>query len=333
MKKRESIYIYPNTKARLNKGSNDYIHNLLHCLSKSFEVINKEVTRFGLLDVLYKIRRIDIIYFNWIEELPDKRFAYFQIVILWLVLLTSKATNIKIVWFLHNNCTHHNKNIWLKKNVTKLMSKYSHYILSHSQDITFKVPNNKLYVFPHPIEEKSFISSKLPYVYDLLVWGKVSPYKGIGEFLEYNYNCEDLMKHSIVVAGKFESETYYNEILNYKKSNVTIVNKALEDDELTELMSNSKCVLFTYNSPSVLSSGALCKTLSYGKEIIGPMLGSFKELGEKKLIHNFKNYSEICSILEETGKEDINSYQLRLKDYTREVSWGHFSNFISKTLS
>src|SRR5688572_23392640 len=84
--RKKSVFVYPITKESFRQGGNNYIVNLVLHLQKDFNIVNKE-TRLGLLDVLLKIHKSDIIYFNWVEDIPDRRFGLLQVPLLIILLL------------------------------------------------------------------------------------------------------------------------------------------------------------------------------------------------------------------------------------------------------
>ncbi len=176
--------------------------------------------------------------------------------------------------------------------------------------------------------------SKEPYQYDLLIWGTVSPYKGISEFIEHLTKAVGFKGYSILIAGKFNSDVYYEYIKNKKPANVTIINKILSEDELIELFATCRYVLFTYNSPSVLSSAALCKTMSFGQEVIGPDLGSFKQLGSKGLLYHYNSFPALEKLLNDLKNQKIIPIdKTSLISYIEKHSWLNFAEFLTSKLN
>lgn len=326
------MYLYPVTKVTYQKGSNTYIHNLMAELSQDYNIVNKK-TSLGLLDVLLKLPKTDIIYLNWVEDIVDKRFAKFQVLLLFIIVFLSKISKTKIIWFVHNNISHFKKNLWLKKQIVTFLTKYASLVLSHSREITFKIPPGKFFSFDHPVEELNLLKNGGDYEYDLLIWGTVSPYKGVEELLNYNYSSPELLKYKILVAGKFQSIAYFERLQKFARPNVVFDNRILPENELERYISKSKYILFTYNSPSVLSSAALCKSLSYGKPIIGPFRGSFKELGQKGLIYNYQDFSCLRPLLEKLRHKEELVDRAKLLRYIEANSWANFTQFINETIN
>jgi hypothetical protein len=328
----KTLYLYPFTKATTQVGGNTYNINVRKYLGEHFNIINTQ-TNLGLLDVVLKLPRCNVLYFNWIEDVADKKFATLQVLLLHAIVWFSKRTNIKIVWFVHNNLSHKKRNLALKKQVVELMSKNADVILTHSAEAKINSPGKNVFVFEHPVDAYKPVQAK-QVEYDLLVWGTVNPYKGVEEFLAYNQSANALKQYKILIAGKFVSSEYFEKLMRLKSPNVFVENKILSEEELEERFSKSRYVLFTYNSTSVLSSAALCKTLIYGKTIIGPNAGSFKELGAKGLIYNYKSFEDLENRLDvfEPRERDAH-FQLQLQQYIKQHSWPAFASFAAEAIN
>ncbi len=330
-KNRRSLYLYPITKHTFREGGNNYIQNLVIALSHEFNIVNNQ-TSWGLLDVLLKIPKTNIIYLNWIEDIAGKRWAVMQAILLYFIIIISKLLQVKIVWFIHNNLSHFKQNLWLKKIIVTVLARHADVILSHSKAITLKIPPEKHYSFDHPIENFTPVKAIKKPEYDLLIWGRIEPHKGVDDFIKYNYKSDSLLNYKILIAGKFHSQEYYNSLQKFILPNIKIDNRIISEPELMLYLENSKYVLFTYNSPSVLSSAALCKTLSYGKTIIGPDRGSFKELGRKGLIYNYREYNDLKSLLVKLENKNNPVDITKLKLYIEATSWINFTDFLTTTL-
>jgi beta-1,4-mannosyltransferase len=324
---KKRIYLYPITPYVYQKGANGYILNVIKILSEEFTVINKS-TKLGMFDLFRKLPKCDIIYFNWIADLADKRLGYLQIPVLFFILVCSKILNIKIAWFIHNDVSHTPKNWFAKKLIRRMMMLFADVSFSHSNELSLikKLPEIK--VFDHPMEELDMIDNIVSPSYDALIWGSVSQYKGISEFVEFNAATEKLNEQCILIAGKFSSENLYKNIESLKKDNLEIVNKVVEEDELIDLFTRSRYIIFCYRSASVLSSAALCKTLSHGKTIIGPNIGAFKELGRKGLIYTYESFEELAEMLGRFKSSPEFIDQRLIKDYTQQTSWTSFKDFL-----
>lgn len=324
---KKRIYLYPITPYVYQKGANGYILNVINILNQEFTVINKS-TKLGMFDLLRKLPKCDIIYFNWIADLADKKFGYLQIPVLFFILICSKILNIRIVWFIHNDVSHTRKNWFAKKLIRRMMMLFADVSFSHSNELSLIKKMPEIKVFDHPMDELPMIENTATPSYDVLIWGSVSPYKGISEFAEFNATTNTLASQRILIAGKFSSEELYNHIASVKKDNIQILNSVVEEDELIDLFARSRYIVFCYRSASVLSSAALCKTLSYGKTIIGPNIGAFKELGRKRLIYTYESFEELAQMLERFKASPEFVDQQLIRDYIQHTSWASFKDFL-----
>ena len=89
-------------------------------------------------------------------------------------------------------------------------------------------------------------------------------------------------------------------------------------------------MLAPYCPDSVLSSGILMDSLSFGSKIIGPEVGSFKDYArEKRLnVYTFHDYEDI-----EKTVACYKTTPISLEDYRsflNENNWEHFGNRIIK---
>lgn len=329
----KSLFLYPVDSESIKEENNNYIRQLISYLGKEFKIING-TTEVGVLDALLKFRKTNVYYFNWIENVPSRRFGLLQVATLVFLLIGCKIANKKVVWFVHNNISHNAQHLRTKKFVVKVMATFADLILSHSNQITLNIPRRKLHIFHHPIEEYQPVSLTQPPSYDFIVWGSVHPYKGVLEFVKHVSNNQFFNTKKILIAGKFSSDAYYLQTEAVRPDNVTIINRFIADEELKDFLSVSNYVLFTYSSPSVLSSAALCKSLSFGKEVIAPNIGSFKELGEKDLVYTYNSFEgieELLKSLEEKKRKKINTGIMA--DYIQNTSWPAFSSFVQNQIN
>lgn len=329
--KRPSIYIYPITPYTFQKGSNDYILRVKEMLGGEFKVVNS-ATKLGVLDILLKLPKCNIVYLNWVEDIVDRRMGYLQIPLLFSILVMAKLLGTKVIWFVHNDVSHFRRNWKAKRLIRRMMAWFSDKVFSHSGEFSMAKKLPQLRVFPHPVEEHYFIPANDKPEYDVLVWGSVSRYKGVHELAKYNYESEKLKDVKILVAGRFVSPGFYEEVQQYQKDNIRIINRVLEEAELEEYFSKSSYILFCYSSASVLSSAALCKSLAYGKTIIGPDLGAFRELGKEGLIYTYKNFDEMAALIARLKSGNMHVDQEKIKDYINRTSWEGFRDFLVQHL-
>jgi beta-1,4-mannosyltransferase len=322
------VYIYPFTTYHLSEGSNQYIVKLRAEINRHHVISNSNPTSLGLLDLLFKFFKTDVFYFNWIEDLPNKRGGRVQTIVLFLFLKIISYSKKKIIWFVHNRQSHSNESFYTKK-IRKWLKKSSDIILTHSKELEDS-SDVRIKAICHPFElTKRESDLKRDKKWDILIWGNVSRYKGILEFLQFASQSKELKQYKILIAGKFNNTEYLNEVLKYATINMTIRNEIIKDNELPHLIDSAKFTLFTYISNSVLSSGALNFTLPMDTKIIGPNLGDFKQFGEMGFIQTFETFNDIPKIM----TTDFANSSDKLLTFIKSNDWRIFGNQISSIIS
>jgi beta-1,4-mannosyltransferase len=297
---RKKAYIYPIT-ARLKTGvSNPYLDDFMDALQNDFDFLNRpHPSNKGILNIFKFIFKTDFIFLKWIEDLPDKFLGKIQTFIFIFILKFSKARRIKIVWTLHNRDTHYKNNIKFKKLIIRKLAKYADIIITHAKDgIAYAnelgIDSKKVFFHNHPVKnmwvEKNAVSE-----FDILIWGTITPYKGVHHFLE---KIKENSQLKICIAGKILNPEYKQKILKHQNQSIKIIDSFLEFDELKKLVANSKYILFTYQDESVLSSGALMDSIGFGANVIGPNIGAFKDLAEEGILMTYNNFNEIPEIVQ-----------------------------------
>lgn len=333
-------YIYPNSSRNSNLSFyNPYIDDLIQSFGKFNIFINyNKPSKNGVFDIFKYIGRIDYIFFNWIEKIPDNKGGGFQTLFLLFLLPILKLYRIKVVWTMHNKLSHSLEHVYWKRFIFRKMLKYSDVILTHSNEgvlygeETLKNSKNKIHYFPHPVKNRR-LTTKLIKKYDLLIWGTISPYKGIDKFLEYIHQNELDKKYRILIVGKIPDKNYEEKLENYKSEKIIINNQFIEDTLLQELISQSKIVLFTYSQSSILSSGVLMDSLGYGANIVGPYVGAFADLAEEGIINTYSDFTDMFRIIHEqlidAGKKVAPN---KIELFLQNNSWDKFAENVSNLL-
>ncbi len=293
------VYFYPN-KPMLNP----YTGNFIKSLNKYCYFINvNNPSKTGFFDVLKYIGKIDYIFLNWIEELIDKRGGIIQSLFFIILVKILKIKRIVIVWTLHNKLSHFGNYLFIKRILNRILINNSDFILTHSTEgieYAKKLAKGKalnIKYLPHPVQQrKSDIKTELKW--DIIIWGNIIPYKGIDKFLEYLLINNYQNKYKILIIGKSDSEQYLEKLNKFKNENITIENRFINENELTELIKSSRIILFTYTKTSVLSSGVLMDSLGLGPEVIGPDTGAFADLAVENIIHVYSNFDELITIID-----------------------------------
>lgn len=314
---------------------NPYIDDLIQSCSKYINFINLDKpSKIGIFDIIKYIARIDYIFFNWIEKLPENKGGRVQSLVLVLLLPILKIFSVKIVWTMHNKLSHSLEHVYWKKLLFKKMLKYSNIILTHSSEgITYgetivQGAGKKIHYYPHPIKDRRLVSH-LKKQYDLLIWGTISPYKGIDKFLEYIEQNNLEKKYQILIVGKITNKEYEKKLEQYKSKQIIIENKFIEDKLLQELITKSKLVLFTYSQSSILSSGVLMDSLGYGANIIGPDVGAFSDLANEHIINIYTDFTDMFKIIDEQLNDESKTDIIKKSEkFLEDNSWEKFAENI-----
>lgn len=320
--KRFSAYIYP-SEYRNDGKPNIYIRNFVESCKEYCDFVNKNLMpHAGFFDILKFRNKIDILFLNWPEEVPERKGgllqACFYIALVWYL----KFKGVVVVWTLHNKVSHVVGKAKIKHFLRKFTARNADYIITHAREglevIRALAPkNNNIRFFHHPVNPVIRIKKK-EIKYDVLIWGLVSPYKGVDKFLEY-LRTKNISNISVAVAGKIEGAAYREKILAFQNEHTFIFDRFVTNDELQELISESRLVLFTYLNYSILSSGALMDTIRYMPLIAGPACGAFNDLREEGLIYTYHDFDELLQILQ--NQQPVAPESLKFEHFINMNSW------------
>ncbi len=332
-----SIYIYPNSKNIPVESRNPYIGDLIRSLSKHEKVVNRDSpTSLGLIDLLIRLPRTRVVIFSWIENVVDKKGGMLQFFLFYLICFLCRVSGKKIVFILHNKFSHSKSRLFLKKRLFRSVISFSSQILTHSGEgirfIQEKYPSaeKKVFFLHHPVGSNEIKKGPDEKKMDLLLWGTMSRYKGVDRFIEYATRAGIDRNHRILIAGKFNPEEFFREI-EPVKGEIRIRNEYVPDDELEDLILSSKYILFTYIANSVLSSGALMKSLEYESMIIAPCTGAFRDLANEKIILCYSSIDQLDELLNSISDKTIEEMNRNKLVFLQENSWEKFSaRFIEK---
>jgi beta-1,4-mannosyltransferase len=322
------VYVFP-TILKGEKKKNSYIENLISALSDTgSEVINfRNVRKRGVADLFLHLDANKFV-LNWPENLAARKYGGIQVLLYFVFLLAAKGLRKNLIFILHNKKAH-NHTSFLSKLCLSYTARWSNSVLTHSKDglayYRSTYGKNNVYFFPHPVyPEARFVASDKN-LYDFIIWGSIEPYKNVLGFLEYLVSDGRADKYKILVCGSCKNQTYASQIDVICRSypNITFRNEFLSEQVLGQYIAESKAILFTYNESSVLSSGALVYSLGSRKVIIGPAVGSFKELSKEGLIATYTTFSQIFDLYK-TFQPDVD----KIEDYLTNNTWQAFARFV-----
>jgi len=333
------IYLYPHT-ARITTGiKNPYIPYLREALKSHHLVVNEgRPSNIGIFDILGYLRSIDIVFFNWIEDLPGKHRGIFQSIFFILLLQIIKLLRIKIVWTMHNKKSHYPKGALMKKMIFNQMLKKSDLIITHAEEglslISEKTPSAFIH---HPVRPpaEQYIEEDMP-DFDIIIWGSINPYKGVDTFLEFLQDQGILGNYRILIAGKVRSTELLSKLQSFlqNSNNLILMDEFVPEPRLMALIQRSRLVLFTYHAASVLSSGALMDSLAQSTVIIGPNTGAFNDLARLGLLETFEDYPQLLKKIDHhlNSTRGLEAKKDLIKRFIEENSWENFSLKLNQLL-
>jgi hypothetical protein len=319
-----SVYIYPNYNPKKDKSGNLYIKYFKDSfIAEPTIVVRDNFWQIGVASAFFNLRS-NIFIFHWVDLIPFKKFGTIQFVIFQILLFVLKVLQKKIVWVLHNKRAHKASHKLVDKGM-KIMAKNADLVITHSSEGVdfFKKNfsyNTKITYIPHPVYSSEIFSSK-EIKWDYIIWGGIGKYKRVFEFLEFVKNNNELSQKKILIAGKCNNYEYLQKINSVLGKNITFINRFIPEYELQELIMQSKAILFTYSSDSVLSSGALIYSLNFNKRIIGPYSGNFKDL--QGIVNCYLSFEDI----EKISIEEVQD-RILIEKYLKNNTWEKFSELI-----
>lgn len=323
----QRIYFYPKINYQSSESPNPYISDFENALSENNKIVNKKFNKKGVLDFFKYLFSVDIYVLNWIEDLVSYRFGKVQTIAFCFFLLISKSLRKKIVWILHNKYSHDRKKNFWTDFLFKMMINNADIILTHSlEGIDFVKKNspknaNKVKYIIHPVRNifpyKAINNAKK---FDFIIWGSLYPYKGVLEFLEFINGSIRKSEFKILIVGKCFDKHYKNSLQKYLSPNVIHCDKLFSIEEIADFVSQSKFILFTYKSSSVLSSGTLMDSIRMRTPIIGPDIGAFRDLKKYSFLEVYQNYKDILDIYD-FYKEDTYQLNREVENFCLKNSW------------
>lgn len=329
--KTKKAYIYPVT-ARLDTGVvNPYIDDFVKSLKPYLSFLNMEApSHTGFIDFLKYMFRVKYLFLNWIEDLPDKKYGKLQSFLLPWIVRFFQLTGGRVIWTLHNKGSHYGMP-GAKQKLVDFLARNSNFVLTHAkagelfaQELGAKAP---IFYRFHPI--KKYAITKHNKDYDLLIWGTITPYKALDKFFGLVSQSEYLSRLKILVTGKILDPDYETELMTLLPSNVELKNAFIGFDELGHYIACTRYVLFTYQSDSVLSSGALMDSLGFGAKVIGPHSGSFAELKELGIIETYDQLTDLERVLKKIEPYE-ESREERINSFVTENSWTEYGHQLFK---
>lgn len=314
----KSVYIYPTYRPDKDATGNKYIEYFHDAFRHRFYV-RELLSQFGIISLFFNIKS-DLFIFHWVETIRFKRFGLVQVFVFVVGVSLLKIFEKKIIWVLHNKRSHKGDSK-VAFFCMKFMARSADIIVTHATEgLRFieekfgEQVRRRAFLIPHPVYSQE-IFSEGQIEWDIIIWGSIERYKNIVPFLEFVKGNKVMQTKRILICGRCKDITYLEEIYSILLDNITLVNEFLEEDILRRYISKSKVILFTYSLDSVLSSGALIYSLNFGKKIIGPNGGAFKDM--HPIVDCYDSFENIADIIDIDKKVDISI----VKEYINNNTW------------
>lgn len=210
--------------------------------------------------------------FNWLEDSvirANGKSRLITFVYKVVLLFTAKLFCKHVIWVRHNIKPHSlkgEKPLYLNL-FEKIYLFISDCVVTHA-DIECKHKHH--YVVPHPLYSEGFEFKTAglnddPTI-DFIFFGAVTKYKNLDVLLKMWPSNKKL-----VIAGACKDEVLKNdleEIIMRRNLMVDWLDRFIQDDELNNLLKNSRVVLIPHSSGSMIVSGSFYHAVSYGCEVI-----------------------------------------------------------------
>lgn len=329
--KKIKLSIYPPYQSKLSQG-NPFVNNLHDSISDTF-IHEYDYDTSAILSLIKHTFTTDIYILNWIENVVYWKFGLLRYFLVKILLQIMVWRGVKIIWFFHNIIPHQGENNYTKK-IYKFLMRHSALIVALSKDgyrylETVNIQGKIMYS-PHPFKKELLaeISNFETKKYDILIWGAISKYKGVVEFLQYLKAKALSDEFKILIVGRCKDPGYSLKLKSLLGKNIEYRNEYINDEELKVLISQSKYVLFPYLKGSVSSSGALMDSIEYGATVIGPNFGAFKDMKEENVTFVYDDYSGIVEIIKST--KSINKDKAR--KFVEDNIWDKFGDRLSDAI-
>jgi len=186
------------------------------------------------------------------------------------LLKNQKVTTIRLL----HDFKKHPGDKWPPNILIRNIVKNSKFLITLSNEVATKLlmlnPKIKVSIYPHPpFEFRSSLKSMKPFPKYILFIGRIRKYKGVKSLVSAftQVRIKDL---KLIIAGEGK--------LRIKKDpRIEIINRWLEEWEMSELIKNAEVVVFPYTEAS--QSGLLPYCLNEGKKVVvTPLLGLLEQI-------------------------------------------------------
>lgn len=336
------VTIYPYHLKTNSSATNPYIADFIRAMEQNGITISNPPHKNPLIGLLPRKVDSDVYIFHWLENVPDYKYGMIQFLAALLFLANIRLHRKKIIWFMHNKQPHTRKHAFKKQTLIRALIRSSDLIVTHATEgldiIRKKYPHaaKKAFFFHHPtkIRMEQPNTEYAPDDTDLLIWGGISHYKRIPDFVLYHRKNQLNLKTKII--GKCSSPELLKDIRKQQNEYISLEDKTIRFEELNKEIRKARFVLVPYAPDSILSSGILMDSLSFGAKVIGPDTGSFRDYADNPdlKVFTFKSFDEIPSIIARNDEKiDREQYIRFLNNHSWEAFGKEFSDLLKKIIS
>ena len=321
------VLVFPPIRKKFPKT--DYLYllyaDLLEKDSSQYMVKSINAIQHILLPLYAMRNRKKIaLHYHWLEFQDLKSLLAFPYKLFWFSTFT--LFKIPIIWTVHNLEPHDRKWLIFHQWLHRKMAQRAHRLHIHDESLlsdtshylNVSLHSKKWCIVPHPNfpsvpKDRSLSINKLNKRYSvnipvdattILLFGNISAYKGILEFLEgmLGYLNRKNSGHDIhiIIAGpvKKGQSGYHQRIkttISASPEYFTYLPYFFPEDEYPYLLSASDYCLFNYKS--IHTSGGLMMALSYHRKVIAPNIGIFSSKRDHTDVQLFNNEDELHQII------------------------------------
>ena len=321
------VLVFPPIRNKFPKT--DYLYLLYSDLleKRPFQYTVKSINAFRhILLPFYALRyrKKIALHYHWLEFQNLKSLLAFPYKLLWFSIFALMKN--PIIWTVHNLEPHDGKWLSFHKWLHKSMAKHAHKLHIHdkvllrdtSHYLNVPMHSNKWCIVPHPyfpaeVKERKHSISTLNERYSasipenatiILLFGNISAYKGILEFIDWmigylnRKNWDDVIH--IIIAGPVKKGQvgYHQRIrtaISLNPQYFSYLPYFFPEDEYPYLLSASDYCLFNYKS--IHTSGGLMMALSYNRKVIAPNIGIFLSQKDNTDVQLFNDKDELYQII------------------------------------
>lgn len=288
----------------------------------------------------------DIIHLHWLTPYVEwftcskSHFKSFvKLLLLFIDIFLVRLSGKKIVWTIHNRFMHEWNNLLIEKWVRKTLARYSDKVIVHCDSAFEEIKNE--YGIKNPVSysviphghyidayqntiDKTTARKMLGLMPDgvvFLSFGMIRSYKGIDRLLSTVKSSNKLKNVTFLIVGEPRPPEFEKEILEMASGmpNIKFFLEYIPDEKIQVYMNAADAAVFTFKD--ILTSGSVILAMSYGKAIIVPNRGCFKDLLDARGAIFFGDSNTLTAALEKAMVADLETMGAHNKERIAREDW------------